>query len=201
MKDQPCSFAECSKTAFSKGLCKSHYAQRWRGVELKPIARVRSLKGRRFGRLLAVEQSGSNRYGAIWLCVCDCGSRERIQARHLHPKGTQSCGCLASEVSRTLLKNMERRVKRCSDCRRNFNGRPHQIRCQPCQKANNAARVERCRKARKTKALIANADQMDVCKLINGIMKNPDVAADLVDTLVGDYDPEMLNGWDFIVPQ
>ena len=52
------------------------------------------LKGKRFGRLLVLEDTG-RRSGSsvIWRCRCDCGKTVDIPARNMLHRGTVSCGC------------------------------------------------------------------------------------------------------------
>lgn len=60
---------------------------------------AKNLVGQRFGRLLVIERKGKNEHGsATWLCRCDCGKEIIIGANYLYA-GTQSCGCLASELT------------------------------------------------------------------------------------------------------
>ncbi|MEN8136170.1 MAG: hypothetical protein ABFS18_11640 [Thermodesulfobacteriota bacterium] len=61
-----------------------------------------SLIGRRFGRLVVVEQLESivTKSGkkALWLCKCDCGNTTAIRGCHLRKKNyTRSCGCLKGQ--------------------------------------------------------------------------------------------------------
>lgn len=53
-------------------------------------------KGQRFGRLVAVQYLGNP---PRWECVCDCGTRTIVQRSNLTGGTTQSCGCLARELS------------------------------------------------------------------------------------------------------
>lgn len=54
------------------------------------------LQGRRFGRLVAMEDVGANKDGQrMWLCQCDCGGTITTRATQLLRGGVQSCGCLA----------------------------------------------------------------------------------------------------------
>lgn len=67
------------------------------------MGKVHNLSGQRFGRLVAIEQSGySNDGQAKWLCLCDCGGRAVIVAGHLRSGHTQSCGCLKGDSIRKL---------------------------------------------------------------------------------------------------
>lgn len=54
--------------------------------------------GKRFGRLLVVSFNSTYSRGAIWNCICDCGKEVAVSSRHLMDGGTNSCGCLRTEV-------------------------------------------------------------------------------------------------------
>lgn len=58
-------------------------------------SRVRRLEGQSFGRLTAIEYSGSQR----WTCVCECGNATEVHRSSLVNGRTRSCGCLQSESS------------------------------------------------------------------------------------------------------
>lgn len=54
------------------------------------------LKGRRFGKLTAIEPTGQRTTSgdALWRCECDCGHEAIIAGSNLHDNGsTNSCGC------------------------------------------------------------------------------------------------------------
>lgn len=57
-----------------------------------------NLAGKRFGRLVAMECVGSKNKRRMWRCKCDCGNEAVVKASYLACGGTQSCGCLRSEV-------------------------------------------------------------------------------------------------------
>lgn len=58
------------------------------------------IKGRRFGRLVAYEYVGLNKFNrALWACRCDCGNEKIVDRNSLISGYTKSCGCLASERS------------------------------------------------------------------------------------------------------
>lgn len=63
------------------------------------------LKGKKFGRLLALDrvphQKGDR--NAIWTCLCDCGNVTVVSASHLG-KETFSCGCMQKEIAAELLR-------------------------------------------------------------------------------------------------
>lgn len=60
---------------------------------------MRDLTGQRFGRLVALEVSGRNKYGNLmWLCKCDCGNMHTVPSGKLIQGKSKSCGCYAKEV-------------------------------------------------------------------------------------------------------
>ncbi len=62
-------------------------------------AKVRDLRGKRFGRLVAVENVGKDRHNnALWRCACDCGCEHIVVSRALVNGDAKSCGCLQREV-------------------------------------------------------------------------------------------------------
>lgn len=62
--------------------------------------RVIDLTGRRFGRLVVRERSGSVRGSgnAAWRCHCDCGREKRVNSRDLLAGHVASCGCYSVEL-------------------------------------------------------------------------------------------------------
>ena len=55
-----------------------------------------NLVGKKFGRLLVVEEKGTNKWGnCLFLCKCICGGQKIIPSANLRDSRTQSCGCLA----------------------------------------------------------------------------------------------------------
>ena len=56
------------------------------------------LTGQRFGRLIVLQDVGTDRYGSYrWLCKCDCGKTTIATRTNLTTGHTQSCGCIARE--------------------------------------------------------------------------------------------------------
>jgi hypothetical protein len=47
----------------------------------------------RFGKLVVIEYVGSNHYGKIWKCQCDCGNKHNVVAARLRDESVSSCGC------------------------------------------------------------------------------------------------------------
>ena len=63
----------------------------------------KDLTGKRFGRLVAVEDAGINiDKKRLWKCVCDCGGIIITSSKRLNNGTTKSCGCLRRE---TTIKN------------------------------------------------------------------------------------------------
>ena len=66
------------------------------------------LRGRRFGRLVALEPVGSKKEKMWWKCQCDCGNFLTTTSHHLTSGNTQSCGCLKSkgeQIIASILQN------------------------------------------------------------------------------------------------
>jgi len=59
-----------------------------------------NLRGRRFGRLTVLRDSGkrTKNRGIIWICLCICGSFTEVVSNKLLQKHTQSCGCKQKET-------------------------------------------------------------------------------------------------------
>lgn len=65
--------------------------------------KAEDLTGRRFGKLVAVENVGAHRVykpngrvkstSQVWLCRCDCGRESRAFAQNLRSGNSASCGC------------------------------------------------------------------------------------------------------------
>jgi hypothetical protein len=52
-----------------------------------------NLTGKRFGKLRVLLQSGTNQYGSLWLCKCECGNYSTVMRGNLTGGRTRSCGC------------------------------------------------------------------------------------------------------------
>lgn len=63
------------------------------------------MKNKRFGRLVAIEQTTKNNRSA-WLCQCDCGNTKIVRADHLQSGAVKSCGCLNAEKKKERFKDM-----------------------------------------------------------------------------------------------
>jgi hypothetical protein len=63
------------------------------------MAAYEDLRGRKFGRLVAVAYAATDAYGhAKFLCQCSCDGAERvISARSLKHQKSRSCACLRRE--------------------------------------------------------------------------------------------------------
>ena len=58
-----------------------------------------NLTGKRFGRLIVIEQAGRTKSRSVlWKCKCDCGNEKIISADHLRKGSTKSCGCFMAEA-------------------------------------------------------------------------------------------------------
>lgn len=61
-------------------------------------SRIKDIKGKRFGKLIALEPTSERKYGnnVVWLCQCDCGNKCKVALSSLENNLTKSCGCLTS---------------------------------------------------------------------------------------------------------
>lgn len=58
------------------------------------MGKIKDLTGQRFGKLVAKEMCGRNKYNiAIWLCDCDCGNIIKTTEHSLKTGMAKSCGC------------------------------------------------------------------------------------------------------------
>lgn len=82
------------------------------------MSKCLDLTGQRYGRLVVLERA-ANRVtpgGSVlarWICRCDCGNIMTVDATALRSGNTQSCGCLRSDMLRTLRtkhENLDRRL-------------------------------------------------------------------------------------------
>ena len=58
------------------------------------------LRGKRFGRLVIIDQWGKCKHGEslLVICECDCGEYTIVRRKCLTREETKSCGCLNTEV-------------------------------------------------------------------------------------------------------
>lgn len=57
----------------------------------------KDIAGQRFGKLIALRNTGSNEHGsAMWECKCDCGNILTVRGMDLRNGHTKSCGCISS---------------------------------------------------------------------------------------------------------
>lgn len=58
------------------------------------IHKKMDLIGKRFGKLVVVEQVGRTKsYDKLYLCQCDCGNQKIIRGQNLRRGHTKTCGC------------------------------------------------------------------------------------------------------------
>lgn len=63
------------------------------------MKKVRSLKHRRFGRLLVLEKLNKRKNkSAVWLCKCNCGKLKEVRRDCLISGNVKSCGCLTQRL-------------------------------------------------------------------------------------------------------
>lgn len=62
-------------------------------VGVYPRKPSEDLTGMRFGKWLVKHRSIIKRRGALWVCQCDCGSLQVLNATNLKEGNSKSCGC------------------------------------------------------------------------------------------------------------
>jgi hypothetical protein len=66
------------------------------------MSKYGDLAGRRFGRLIVLEDAPKRRRDTMWRCICDCGRETITTTSRLGRGETRSCGCLVRDTSATL---------------------------------------------------------------------------------------------------
>lgn len=62
------------------------------------MSKIRNLKSQRFGRLVALYDTGERKNGrVVWHCRCNCGAEVDVKSEHLISGNTTSCGCYHRE--------------------------------------------------------------------------------------------------------
>ena len=57
-----------------------------------------NLLGKRFGKLVVIEEAQNRNGRTTWLCQCDCGNQKIVGTKELQNGDTKSCGCLRDEL-------------------------------------------------------------------------------------------------------
>ena len=60
------------------------------------------LTGKRFGRLVVLNEAERQNGHVMWRCLCDCGNEITTKGIHLVSGHTTSCTCRQKEVVRDL---------------------------------------------------------------------------------------------------
>lgn len=63
------------------------------------------LTGQKFGKLLAIKESGRKGKHIAWLCRCDCGTKKSVLATNLTYGNSKSCGCGQREAAGNMNKS------------------------------------------------------------------------------------------------
>ena len=68
--------------------------------------RTKNMSGEIFERLKVIDFAYNKGSGghSYWNCLCSCGNKTIVRGSHLRCGNVKSCGCLAIDVSRDLLK-------------------------------------------------------------------------------------------------
>ena len=71
---------------------------------LRKIGIKKNLKGKKFGKLTALERLGKKDHRYLWKCQCDCGNIFETLTSSLISGNTKSCGCLRKGKKNTNAK-------------------------------------------------------------------------------------------------
>ena len=82
--------------------------KRWEYLEWRRTGK--SLKGKRFGRLVVLEATNKRKNrSVVWKCLCRCGKTVEVARKHLQRgRHTKSCGCLTRKAN--IKKGIARRM-------------------------------------------------------------------------------------------
>jgi len=99
------------------------------------MGKIIDLTGQKFGRWTVISKARLDKYGSsMWLCQCECGTKEIVRRYDLRRGLTKSCGCLRKELLIThgmtnttiyaVWKSMRRRCNKPNDPGyKNYGGR------------------------------------------------------------------------------
>lgn len=98
-----------------------------------------NLTDKKFGRLLVLEETPQRKSGhVVWKCKCDCGKECLVSGKLLRNGDTQSCGCLANELTRNrgndLVNEKFDRLRVIQDTNKSYRG--HKIYLCKCDCGN-----------------------------------------------------------------
>lgn len=68
-----------------------------------------NLTRRKFGRWTVLGYNGKIKTDHYWLCLCECGKDKSVAGVSLQRGASQSCGCMAFELSKTRIKHGDAR--------------------------------------------------------------------------------------------
>lgn len=67
-----------------------------------------NMVGKRFGKLVVIVATKSEKNRARWVCQCDCGVKCIATGKTLREGRKQSCGCIKREQSKELVKKLHK---------------------------------------------------------------------------------------------
>lgn len=59
--------------------------------------KILDIKGKRFGKLIAIERVKNVKKKVSWKCLCDCGKETNVLTTNLTSNRIKSCGCLKNQ--------------------------------------------------------------------------------------------------------
>ncbi|MGA7766027.1 MAG: hypothetical protein WCA27_07345 [Candidatus Sulfotelmatobacter sp.] len=86
-------------------------------------------RGERFSHLVIIKQVGSiPKRGRVYMCLCDCGKRIKVQGRFLRDGLIKSCGCWYRATRTTSIKHGQCRTTRKTPVYNAYQRQKHQCR-------------------------------------------------------------------------
>lgn len=65
------------------------------------MPRIKDITGQRFGKLVAIRESGRGTYNeTMWECQCECGKRCIAKGTRMRRGATRSCGCYRRDIAK-----------------------------------------------------------------------------------------------------
>ncbi len=87
------------------------------------MSKIIDLTGQKFGKLIVIKQTPSNRWGhSRWLCECICKQKTTVCGGSLKSGNTKSCGCLVTKHGHSrkgrwskVYKSWTHMIQRCTN--------------------------------------------------------------------------------------
>lgn len=93
-------------------------------------------RGERFSRLVIIELVGTiKKRGRVYLCLCDCGKKVKVQGRFLRAGTIKSCGCWYRATRMTTIRHGQARASGSTPTWRAYRRQKSQCQNPRCKQA------------------------------------------------------------------